>query len=65
MGTRPAWWVPRESSYFRETFGESVLVGPRICVFGMCGSASLPATGAKHRGDPMGAVEGPCGYHAG
>ena len=31
----------------------------RIGVFGVCGSASLPDTGAKHRGaTPMGVVEG-------
>ena len=35
---------------FRETLGESFPVGPRIGVFGACGSASLPETGAKHRG---------------
>ena len=34
MGTRPAWWVPRENSFFRETLGESSPVGPRIGVFG-------------------------------
>ena len=39
MGTRPAWWVPRENSFFRETLGESAPVGPRIGVFG--GPAAL------------------------
>ena len=48
MGTRSAWWVPRENSFFRETLGESVAAGPRIGVFWASGSASLPETGAKH-----------------
>ena len=49
MGTRPAWWVPRENSFFRETFGESAPGLPRIGVFG--GPAALrcqrpgPSTG--------------------
>ena len=50
MGTRSAWWVPRGNSFFRETLGESVAAGPRIGVFWASGSASLPETGAKHRG---------------
>ena len=34
--------------------------------FWASGSASLPETGAKATGcDPMGVVEGPCGYPAG
>ena len=34
VDTRPAWWVPRENSFFRETLGESAPVGPRIGAFG-------------------------------
>ena len=34
MGTRPAWWVPRKNSFFRETLGKSGRVGPRIGVLG-------------------------------
>ena len=34
MGTRPAWWVPRENSFFRETLGEGSPMEPRIGVFG-------------------------------
>ena len=39
MGTHPAWWVPRENSFFRETLGESAPGLPRIGVFG--GPAAL------------------------
>ena len=39
MGTHPAWWVPRENSFFRENLGESALGLPRIGVFG--GPAAL------------------------
>ena len=59
MGTRPAWWVPRENSFFRETLGESGRAGTQNMCFWASGSASLPETGAKRRGcDPMGVVEG-------
>ena len=33
MGTHPAWLVPRENSFFRETLGESAPGLPRIGVF--------------------------------
>ena len=49
VGTRLAWWVLRAKSFFRETLGESVPVGPRICVLGACGRALLPEIRAKHR----------------
>ena len=40
--------------------------GTQNMCFWASGSASLPETGAKRRGgDPMGVVEGPCGYPAG
>ena len=64
MGTHPAWWVPRENSFFRETLGESAPGLPRIGVFG--GPAALRCQRPGPRGcDPMGVVEGPCGYPAG
>ena len=66
MGTRLAWWVLRENSYFRETLGESVPVGPRIGVFGACSRALLPEIeGQAQVCDLMGVVERPCGYPAG
>ena len=40
---------PGKNSFFRDPLSESVPVGPRIGVFGACGSALLPETGAKHR----------------
>ena len=46
----PPGGYPGENSFFRETLGESVAAGPRIGVFWASGSASLPETGAKHRG---------------
>ena len=50
----PYWYSTRlgtqEELVFRETLGENVPVGPRIGVLGACDSASLPETGAKHRG---------------
>ena len=39
MGTHPAWWVPRENSFFRETMGENAPGLPRIGVLG--GPAAL------------------------
>ena len=65
MGTRPAWWVPRENSFFRETFGESGRVGPRIGVFGHPAALRCQRQGPSDGRDPMGVVEGPCGYPAG
>ena len=66
MGTRPTWWVPREF-IFREILGETK--GPRLDVFGACGSASLQRTtqlrhasrapGLRFCGDPKGDVECP------
>ena len=53
MGTRPARWVPRENSFFRETLGESAPVGPSR------------DWGKVQGRDPLGVVEGPCGYPAG
>ena len=65
MGTRPAWWVPRENSFFRETFGESGRVGPRIGVLGIRQRFVARDRGQATGRDPMGVVEGPCGYPAG
>ena len=58
MGTRPAWWVPRENSFFRETLGESGRVGPRIGVFGhpaalLC-QRQGPSDGVPHERDHVG-----------
>ena len=64
MGTRPAWWVPRENSFFRETFGESAPGLPRIGVFG--GPAALrcqrpgPSDGVRPHGCCRGAMWVPC-----
>ena len=64
MGTLLGRWVPRENSFFRETLGESGRVGPRIGVFWASGSASLPETGAKRRGEyPHGPSIIPMGSH--
>ena len=60
MGTHPAWWVPRENSFFRETLGESAPGLPRIGVFG--GPAALPpriptlrvSYPGRHSSTPMG-----------
>ena len=65
MGTRPAWWVPRENSFFRETLGESSPVGPRIGVFGHPAALRCQRQGPSQGYDPMGVVEGSCGYPAG
>ena len=70
MGTRPARWVPRENSFFRETLGESAPVGPRIGVFG--GPLALrcqrlgQSSGMRPLGYCRGAMWVPCwvgGYH--
>ena len=64
MGTRPARWVPRENSFFRETLGESAPVGPRIGVFG--GPAALrcqrlgQSSGTRPLGCCRGAMWVPC-----
>ena len=66
MGTRSAWWVPRENSFFRETLGESVAAGTRIGVFlGIRQRFVARDRGQAQGCDPMGVVEGPCGYPAG
>ena len=66
MGTRPAWWVPRENSFFRETLGESAPAGPRIGVFGHPAALRCqrqgPSTGVRPhgccRGDHVGTLQG-------
>ena len=65
MGTRPAWWVTRENSFFRETLGESSPVGPRIGVLGIWQCFVARDRGQAQGCDPMGVVEGSCGYPAG
>ena len=65
MGTHPAWWVPRENSFFRETLGESAPGLPRIGVFGGPAALRCQRPGPRLGCDPMGVVEGPCGYPAG
>ena len=66
MGTRLVWWVTREHSFFRKTLGESVPVGPRIGVFlGMQQRFVARDWGQAQGCDPIGVVEGPCGYPEG
>ena len=65
MGTHPAWWVLRENSFFRETLGESVPVGPKIGIFGQLAAIAARDRGQAQGCDPMGVVEGPFGYPAG
>ena len=65
MGTHPAWWVPRENSFFRETLGESVPVGPKIGVFGHPAALHCQRQGPSAGVNPMGIVKGPGGYPAG
>ena len=64
MGTRPAWWVPRENSFFRETLGESGRVGPRIGVFGHPAALRCqrqgPSDGARPHGCCRGTMWVPC-----
>ena len=62
MGTQPAWWVPRENSFFRETLGESV---QNRCFGGVRQRLVTRARGKASGCDPVGVVEGPCGYPAG
>ena len=54
----PPGGYPGKTRFFRETLGESGRAGPRICVFGHPGSASLPETGAKRRGATHGCCRG-------
>ena len=65
MGNRPAWWVPRENSFFRKTLGESVPLGKKIGVFGIQQRFVSRDRGQAQGCDPMGVVEGLCGYPAG
>ena len=64
MGTRPAWWVPRENSFFRETLGESSPVGCRIGVFGhpaaLCCQRQGPSAGVRPHGYGRGVMWIPC-----
>ena len=64
MGTRPAWWVPRENSFFRETLGESGRVGPRIGVFGHPAALRCqrqgPSDGVRPHGCCRGTMWVPC-----
>ena len=65
-GTHPAWWVPRENSFFRETLGESAPGLPRIGVFGGPAALRRQRPGPRPRGVTHGCCqEGPCGYPAG
>ena len=49
----------------RETLGEKGRVGPRIGVFGHPAALRCQRQGQATGRDPMGVVEGPCGYPAG
>ena len=64
MGTRPAWWVPRENSFFRETLGESSPVGPRIGVLGHPAALRCqrqgPSAGVPPHGGCRGVMWVPC-----
>ena len=61
----PPGGYPGENSFFRETLGESGRAGPRICVFGHPQRFVARDRGQATGCDPMGVVEGPCGYPAG
>ena len=64
MDTRPAWWVPRENLFFRETLGESSPVGPRIGVFGHPAALRCqrqgPSAGVRPHGCCRGVIWVPC-----
>ena len=65
MGTRPAWWVPRENSFFRETLGESARWDPEKVFLAIRQRFVARDRGQAQGCHPMDVVGGACGYHAG
>ena len=61
MGTRPAWWVPRENSFFRRPWAKVAGRDPEYVFLGIRQRFVARDRGQATGCDPMGVVEGPCG----
>ena len=61
----PPGGYPRKTRFLNETLGESVPGGPKIGVFWHPAALRFQRQGPSAGCDPMGVVEGPCGYSAG
>ena len=65
MGTRPAWWVPRENSFLGRPWAKVAGRDPEYVFLGIRQRFVARDRGQATGCDPMGVVEGPCGYRAG